>query len=184
MKNGLFKNLTLGAIGLFAFSSMAQTVNLNVDASKSVTIIQPTMYGIFFEDINFAADGGLYAEMIKNRSFEFTDPKMGWVEPNSQKYYMNPTSGFAHVTRYSGENTNRNYVHIKVEDTSGYKLINEGFRGMGIVEGAVYNLSLFGAVGEGNISKINVSFIDADGNELGSSSISPKGSDWEPYETC
>jgi len=163
--------------------SYAQERKLVVNAANTVIKIQPTMYGIFFEDINFAADGGLYAEMIKNRSFEFTDPKMGWVEPNSQKYYMNPTSGFAHVTRYSGENTNRNYVHIKVEDTSGYKLINEGFRGMGIVEGAVYNLSLFGAVGEGNISKINVSFIDADGNELGSSSISPKGSDWEPYET-
>lgn len=163
--------------------SYAQERKLVVNAANTGIKIQPTMYGIFFEDINFAADGGLYAEMIKNRSFEFTDPKMGWVEPNSQKYYMNPTSGFAHVTRYSGENTNRNYVHIKVEDTSGYKLINEGFRGMGIVEGAVYNLSLFGAVGEGNISKINVSFIDADGNELGSSSISPKGSDWEPYET-
>lgn len=41
------------------------------------------MYGIFFEDINFAADGGLYAEMIKSRSFEFPLSKTGWLEPNS-----------------------------------------------------------------------------------------------------
>ena len=40
--------------------------------------IQPTMYGIFFEDINFGADGGLYAEMIENRSFEFPQSLMGW----------------------------------------------------------------------------------------------------------
>lgn len=40
--------------------------------------IQPTMYGLFFEDINYAADGGLYAEMVKNRSFEFPQNLMGW----------------------------------------------------------------------------------------------------------
>jgi hypothetical protein len=45
-----------------------------VQANKPGAVIQPTMYGIFFEDINFAADGGIYAELVKNRSFEFTEP--------------------------------------------------------------------------------------------------------------
>tara|TARA_R110002050_G_scaffold48356_3_gene112490 strand:+ start:51219 stop:53204 length:1986 start_codon:yes stop_codon:yes gene_type:complete len=182
MKNRLLKNLTLGAFGFFSFAGIAQEANLTLDASKSIAKIQPTMYGIFFEDINFAADGGLYAEMIKNRSFEFLDPKMGWIEPNSQKYYMNPKSGFAHVTMYSGENTNRNYVSVKVEDALGYSLINEGFRGMGIKEGLAYNLSLFASVEEGNIAKINVAFIDENGHELGGTSIAPKGADWKEYE--
>ena len=182
MKNRLLKNLTLGAFGLFSFAGIAQEANLTLDASKSIAKIQPTMYGIFFEDINFAADGGLYAEMIKNRSFEFLDPKMGWIEPNSQKYYMNPKSGFAHVTMYSGENTNRNYVSVKVEDALGYSLINEGFRGMGIKEGLAYNLSLFASVEEGSIAKINVAFIDENGHELGGTSIAPKGADWKEYE--
>nr|WP_223198193.1 alpha-L-arabinofuranosidase C-terminal domain-containing protein [Maribacter arenosus] len=150
---------------------------------NSIAKIQPTMYGIFFEDINFAADGGLYAEMIKNRSFEFEDPKMGWTEPNSEKYYMNTKSGFAHVTRYSGVNTNRNYVSIKVEDEQGYSLINEGFRGMGIKKGAHYNMSLYAAIGEGNISKIKIAFIDADGKDLGNTSISIRGSNWKKYDT-
>ena len=61
--------------------------------------IQPTMYGIFFEDINFAADGGLYAEMIKNRSFEFTLPKTGWMEPNSDRHSYNNTRRFAITVR-------------------------------------------------------------------------------------
>src|SRR5680860_1784686 len=182
MKNGLFKNLTLGAIGLFAFSSMAQTVNLNVDASKSVTIIQPTMYGIFFEDINFAADGGLYAEMIKNRYFEFEDPKMGWMEPHSEKYFMNKESGFASVVKYVGDGTNHNYVRVKVNDDSGYQLINEGFRGMGIKKDAKYNLSLLAAKKEGDIQKIRIQFIDAAGNALGETSITPNSSDWKKYE--
>ena len=49
-----------------------------VQANKPGVEIQPTMYGIFFEDINFGADGGLYAEMVENRSFEFPQRLMGW----------------------------------------------------------------------------------------------------------
>jgi len=47
--------------------TLGQSNTLTVDVSNSISKIQPTMYGIFFEDINFAADGGLYAEMVKNR---------------------------------------------------------------------------------------------------------------------
>ena len=44
--------------------------DFQVNLKKAGAPIQPTMYGIFFEDINYAADGGLYAELVKNRSFE------------------------------------------------------------------------------------------------------------------
>src|SRR5664279_3042684 len=54
-------------------------VNLVVGADKPGAEISPTMWGIFFEDINFGADGGLYAELVKNGSFEFPDPLMGWM---------------------------------------------------------------------------------------------------------
>jgi hypothetical protein len=60
-----------------AITAGAQTVTLKVETGKA-GIVQPTMWGIFFEDINFAADGGLYAELVKNRSFEFTQPMAGW----------------------------------------------------------------------------------------------------------
>lgn len=182
MKIKLSKVFRFTTLLICISTTTAQEINLNVDMKNSIAKIQPTMYGIFFEDINFAADGGLYAEMIKNRSFEFEDPKMGWTEPNSEKYYMNTKSGFAHVTRYSGENTNRNYVSIKVEDEQGYSLINEGFRGMGIKKGAHYNMSLFAAMGEGNISKIKIAFIDADGKDLGSTSLPVQGSNWKKYD--
>ena len=48
-----------------------------LQADKPGARVQPTMYGIFFEDINYAADGGLYAEMVKNRSFEFPYARTG-----------------------------------------------------------------------------------------------------------
>jgi alpha-L-arabinofuranosidase len=51
-------------------------IMVNVDSPKAE--IRSTMWGIFFEDINFGADGGLYAELVKNRSFEFYKPRTGW----------------------------------------------------------------------------------------------------------
>ena len=64
----LFTALALAAgVALHAQS----THNMVIQTNKVGAEIQPTMYGLFFEDINYGADGGLYAELIKNRSFEF-----------------------------------------------------------------------------------------------------------------
>lgn len=54
------------------------THNMVIQTNKPGLEIQPTMYGLFFEDINYGADGGLYAELVKNRSFEFPQHFMGW----------------------------------------------------------------------------------------------------------
>src|SRR6476660_1991068 len=56
----------------------AQSNAFIVKANEIKATIQPTMWGIFFEDINLGADGGIYAELVKNRSFEFNKPMMGW----------------------------------------------------------------------------------------------------------
>ncbi|HPL06891.1 MAG TPA: alpha-L-arabinofuranosidase, partial [Bacteroidales bacterium] len=68
------------AVSLFLPALQAQNdlVEWKVQTNKTVSDINPDMYGIFFEDINFGADGGLYAELIKNRSFEFPQNLMGW----------------------------------------------------------------------------------------------------------
>lgn len=69
----------LAVLALAAGSALqAQTNELVIQAGKPGAEIQPTMYGLFFEDINYAADGGLYAELVKNRSFEFPQHFMGW----------------------------------------------------------------------------------------------------------
>ncbi len=145
--------------------------------------IQPTMYGIFFEDINFAADGGLYAEMIKNRSFEFTLPKTGWMEPNSDRHSYNNESGFLSVIKYAEEEANHNFARVEVKNDEGYVLINEGFRGMGVKEGAQYDFSIEAAKRSGNIQKIKLQVIDSLDNVLGETSISPDSDSWKTYES-
>ena len=69
-KSSLFVFFTVMSTNI----ALAQDKTLVVKADKPIADIQPTMWGIFFEDINLGADGGIYAELIKNRSFEFFKP--------------------------------------------------------------------------------------------------------------
>ncbi|MBF9252834.1 hypothetical protein I2I11_06000 [Pontibacter sp. 172403-2] len=79
MRKELFTTLTIAARILagtgdgFAQQDRVFTVKVNEVKAE----VQPTMWGIFFEDINLGADGGIYAELVKSRSFEFDTPIMG-----------------------------------------------------------------------------------------------------------
>src|ERR1700704_5315695 len=74
------RQLLITGLALFAggISSQGQGNTILVNADHPAAEVQPTMWGVFFEDINLGADGGIYAEMVKNRSFEFYKPMMGW----------------------------------------------------------------------------------------------------------
>jgi len=166
---------------LSAQQLVAQKTNLEVDATNYLAEIAPTMYGIFFEDINFAADGGLYAELVKNRSFEFTLPKMGWLEPNSNRHTYNTESGIAVVVQQTNTESNANFLQVTVNNPKGYQLINEGFRGMGIKKSGVYDFSINIAKPQG-ITKVIAELLDEDENIIGSTTILPDSKNWTTYE--
>lgn len=151
-----------------------------VDVRDIVSEIQPTMYGIFFEDINFAADGGLYAEMIKNGSFEFSEPLMGWEQPASDRFSMNKQSGFATAINRASAGANARLLRVDVKSPTGYILTNQGYRGMGLKEGLTYNLSLKARVMEGNTS-MKFELVDENDEVIGATSIDPMGKAWEEY---
>ena len=126
---------------LFAFLSIAQVPKkIEVDLSSNLGKIEPTLWGVFFEDINLGADGGIYAELVKNRSFEFQKPLMGWTimqQPLKE--------GNVLVLNRQGQNiANPRYLSITLENAKkgSLSLINEGFRGMGIKEGVKYDFSV------------------------------------------
>ncbi|RZJ68667.1 MAG: alpha-L-arabinofuranosidase [Flavobacterium sp.] len=175
------KQSLLSAAFALAITAIASAQNkYTLDFKDTGVKIEPTMYGIFFEDINFGADGGLYAEMVKNRSFEFETPLMGWLQPNSDRHKLNTESGYATVIKSEGK-TNKFICRVEVKDDKGYALINEGFRGMGVKQGETYNLSLMAANQSGNISKIKVQFIDASGAVISEATVSPASKDWKKY---
>jgi alpha-N-arabinofuranosidase len=173
--------ITLYCSCIWVTFCIAQPKKIVVDATKTIANIQPTMYGVFFEDINFAADGGLYAEMVKNRSFEFEAPLMGWIQPNSDRHSYNKDSGIATTIKTFENKNNPNFCRIVINDDKGYSLINEGFRGMGVKNEAKYNLSLKAANPNGTIKKIIVQLIDKNKNVIGETSILPNSSNWKNY---
>lgn len=179
MKRNVISTLFVGGLLFSSMYGNAQKATLEVDASKTITKIQPTMFGLFFEDINFAADGGLYAEMIKNRSFEFEKPLMGWEQPNSDRSSMNKESGIALPIKLSKDNTN--FCRVEINNDKGYALINEGFRGMGVKKDAKYNLSLKASNPNGEIKKIIFQLVDKDKKVIGETSIIPNSVQWANY---
>lgn len=164
-----------------AFSS-AQTTKftLDLDGSPTNIKIQPTMYGIFFEDINFAADGGLYAELIKNRSFEFDEPLTGWKQPNTKTLSPNMDSGFLTIVTDKSK-TNKNYARITVRNDKNYVLENEGFRGIGLHQSEKYDLSFSLENISGNISSVNANLIAENGMIISSVSTIVKEKGWQKY---
>ena len=178
MKNNILRTFNICML-VSSFYVNAQKTILEVDASKTITKIQPTMFGLFFEDINFAADGGLYAELIKNRSFEFDKPLMGWEQPNTKRSSLNKESGSAAPVKIEADNTV--FCRVEINNAKGYALINEGFRGMGVKKDAKYNLSLKAANHNSAIQKIIIQLIDKDQKVIGETSIVPKSEQWTNY---
>src|ERR1700691_3763341 len=134
MKKLKFLALALAAIVNQTISSAA---TIEVQADKPGAKINPAMWGVFFEDINFGADGGLYAELVKNRSFEFPDPLMGWIK-------LSPSLAKGELSIQTNDpinEVNPHYVRLQSEGTAPFGISNEGFRGMGFHHGEIYDFS-------------------------------------------
>ena len=166
----------LAASCLGAGQLAAQTTSVfTVNASQIKTPVQKTMWGIFFEDINFGADGGIYAELVKNRSFEFGTPLMGWKELK-----QNNANGSILILNRGEQVSNPRYARFTVRSAEGYGVSNEGFRGMGIKSGEQYDFSLQARTIEGNV-KLRIELVNAANEKIGSTSISLSGKDWKKY---
>jgi alpha-N-arabinofuranosidase len=162
----------------------AQPKNLIVKVNKPTATIEPTMWGIFFEDINLGADGGIYAELIKNRSFEFAKPLMGWTVQEPKKK-DDPLATFSRpllvMNRKEENNSNPRYIRITVSNkTKGdLGLTNEGFRGMGIKKNIRYDFSMMYHQQSPGV-KLYVELVDSNGNNLGGTTLTPNetGDEW------
>ena len=171
------RNLILCIVVLAAMSFMPASAQrqLTVKANKPGAVIQPTMYGIFFEDINFGADGGLYAEMVENRSFEFPDRLMGWnVFGNVQVSDAKPAF-----------DRNPHYVVLgdsgHIEKRTG--LENRGFFGMGFKKGLRYDFSVYARLHDAGSkpARIRVELVDSRNVIITRQRININSNNWKRY---
>lgn len=170
------RSLLTAILLMIAIPSIVLSQTLVVKPNNPIADIQPTMYGVFFEDINFAADGGIYAEMVKNRSFEFYKPLMGW-----SLVKKNDADGSVLIqNREQSKTTNPRFATIQVQG-NGLALINEGFRGMGIKQGLDYHFSVWARQKAGSSVAITVELRTATGESIGKTSLTPQGTQWKKY---
>ena len=174
----LHRTLAALAALLLGLSASAQVHRMDIDLKKPGAPIQPTMYGIFFEDINYAADGGLYAELVKNRSFEFpNDPLQGW-------------KAFGKVAVRDDGPFDRCPHYVRLLDP-GHKekwtgLDNEGFFGIGVKGGETYRFSVWARVPDGGTSDLRIELVNTasmgESQALCQVPLTISGSEWKQYE--
>ena len=142
-----------------------------IQANKPGAVIQPTMYGVFFEDINFGADGGLYADMVENRSFEFPQHLMAWqtfgnveVEDDDPAFARNP-----HYIRLKDDGHTDKWTGIE----------NRGYFGLGLKKDMGYKFSVYART-KGK-AKIRVELVSSHNEVLAKKSMEVAGNDWKKY---
>ncbi len=164
------KKLLALSILACTFGLYAQQHVMTVDVSKPTARINPAMFGVFFEDINFGADGGLYAELVKNRSFEFPQSFVGWVP-------------FGNVT-VNSENPcferNPHYVRV-VNDGRLLRagLDNEGFRGIGLKKAETYRFSVYARTPDTKPMKLSIELVNSQGENVLKKELQVNSQDWK-----
>lgn len=155
-------------------ANASEPVTITIDAARPGAEIKPTMYGLFFEDINYGADGGLYAEMVKNRSFEFPQNMAGWTT-------------YGHVELRDGGPFGRN-PHYVTLSPAGHNdkhtgLENEGYFGFAFRKGAAYRFSVWARSSEGATLEVQLVDPAADGETMvaAQANISVRSAEWTKY---
>ncbi len=153
-------------------------VELTVYTDEPVHAISPMLYGLFFEDINFAADGGLYAEQIRNRSFEFEEPLFGWSKVEQK-------GGQAQIAVLNTDPLNANNPHflrLTAHENQGVVGVkNTGYAGITVKKEDHYLFSVYARSDKEFEAGLLIRLESSDGAVLGQSRISGIGSIWKQY---
>jgi alpha-L-arabinofuranosidase len=189
----------------------AKDALVTIDASALGPRVSPRMYGVFLEEINHGVDGGLYAELIRNRGFEDGRPPEGyelrggrWLDANGfpagvdefgykiggipfwSLLRTGDAKGAMHLDTSGGITKESEYcLRLEVEQLAGGQIgvANEGFFGIGVKQGDAYRLSLYARSGDEFSGPLTVRLEDADGNACSSSvTFEDVGNDWKQYK--
>lgn len=156
------------------FLNIGNNVNAHLDIDFSKTKkISNKLIGVFFEDINYAADGGLYAELLRNRDFEYTDKDHhGW----------NSTTGWksdAPIVISTDKPLSKNNQHYAIINKS--SLINSGWDGVISSKGNEFDFSIYARCIDSKNNQLLVSLIDSLGNSIAEGKIKLQGNEWNKY---
>jgi alpha-L-arabinofuranosidase len=151
--------LVLASVTMSVDVLQGASATLTVDVDKPGVKISPMLWGIFFEDINLSADGGIYPEFVRNRSFEDSDRPEHWT--------LNKADGRSAMAIDSErpiDPINRRSLRVNLDGTA--TLVNKGYWGMNVVKGEKYRMRLAARAADGFQGPITVSLQKADGSRV------------------
>lgn len=152
------------------------TISFDLNATKTIS---PNLIGIFFEDINYAADGGLYAELIQNRDFEYVEGESRREPDWNPLKAWQVTDGILKIdTKNPIHQNNSHYLQW-----NGGTLINNGYDGISLKKGEKYDFSTFARVPAKSGGTLMVALRDSNGNIVAQKNISVKGDKWKKFQT-
>lgn len=169
------------------------TLKISAQVAKGGKKISTDLFGLFFEDINFAADGGLYAELVQNRSFEYNPGEKREWHPFSYWEFILPGHSIGHIsveTNSPIHPNNSHYIVIdaeyignypKVKAESGVGMKNYGFDGMVIRQNEKYNLSMFVKQITDAPMDFIISLQTPNGEVLAQTKITTSAKSWQKY---
>src|ERR1043166_288327 len=145
-----------------------EAATISVQADKPGHRISPTLWGIFFEDINLSADGGIYPELVRNRSFEDADKPENWK--------LTAPDGASEMAIDSSRPLNPLNRHsLRIRVGGPFQLENEGYWGMNVAKEAGYTLKLAARATDGFDSPLRARLVSSSGKELASAEIESIG---------
>ena len=152
---------------------------IQVDASRGKSI-SDHLIGIFFEDINYAADGGLYAELVQNRDFEYSSKdgsRQGWDA--NYAWSVDGQGSMEIATEHPVHENNPHYAVLDIRQV-GASLLNDGYDGITLKKGEKYDFSCFARIaGENKGGKVVVCLLDQAGNEVGKTLVKVSSKSWK-----
>ena len=176
MKNFLFQRLLVAIMLLGATNWGKAQVRFDIDAGLRGPKIGARHYGIFFEEINHAGDGGLYAELIQNRSFEDNNT-------NPDKWWTVGSATTEIVTDHLLNNAQQHALKLTM-NAPGDGIRNEGFWGINSVEGRTYKLCFWARSVDGYNGRLNVGLQSKEGDVLGGGQVEVNlGAEWQKIST-
>ena len=183
----------------FMVTSLGMSAQKPITAPAGGKQISDELIGIFFEDISSAADGGLYAELVQNGSFEYSPAEkdgwgpgtswrmirpghsLGYIEPRSDKpiHANNPTYMRLHIERVGH--------YYDYSGWTGFGIQNDGFDGFSIKAGSKYDFSIFMRNVEGNAKEVRVALVVPQGwgkdpKLVGEAKLNTSSANWTKHE--
>ncbi len=150
----------------------AGSASITVQAGKPGHKVSPLLWGIFFEDINLSADGGIYPELVRNRSFEDSDKPEFWKLEGQGEMAIDDQQPLTPMNRRS----------LRVRSDGTVSLVNEGYWGMAVAKGEGYQVRLAGRAADGLTGPLTVTLQSQAGGELAKGEVTGLAAAWKGFD--